>query len=721
MRPEIWGGVECTCNRVRDRWFDQIARTGHDHRLDDLDRFAALGIRTLRFPLLWERLAPCAPGTIDWSWADARLARLTSLGMRPIAGLVHHGSGPRYTSLLDPDFPRLLAGYARAIAERYPWIDAYTPINEPLTTARFSALYGHWYPHAASDRAFVRALINELRATVLAMRAVREVNPAAQLVQTEDAGSVDGTPALQAQIDFERHRQWLTIDLLAGRVTRDHPMWEYLRSAGATEHDLLFFHDPLPPDLVGLNYYVTSDRWLDERLDRYASTYYGGNGLVRYADVESVRAGPEGIAGHEARLIEAWNRYSLPLAITEVHLHCTREEQLRWLAESWRAANAASRRGVDVRAVTVWALLGSFDWDSLVTLDRDHYEPGVFDIRAAQPRPTALARMIRQIASGGELSHPVLTHRGWWHQSQGPAVGSDRDPAARPLMVIGARGTLGRAFERVCRMRGLAVRMLSRAELDIADRDAVERTIRAEAPWGVINAAGYVRVDDAECDRESCWRDNVSGAINLAAACRQLGMAFVTFSSDLVFDGLGGRPYTEDDRPAPRNVYGLAKAEAERLVLSLHPDALVVRTSAFFGPWDDHNFAAHVRLALASGQPFRAAADVTVSPTYVPELVHAALDLLIDGEHGVWHLANDSAVTWAAFARKVAVGASLDADLIVECRAADVFGAAPRPSYTPLASRRGRLMRALDAALADYVGALPPVPVKAGMQGCASQ
>ena len=261
MRPEIWGGVECTCNRVHDRWFDQITRTGHDHRLDDLDRFAALGIRTLRFPLLWERLAPS--GARDdrlVMGADARLARLTSLGMRPIAGLVHHGSGPRYTSLLDPDFSRLLAEYARAIAERYPWIDAYTPINEPLTTARISGLYGHWYPHAASDRAFVRALLNQLRATVLAMRAVREVNPTAQLVQTEDAGSIDGAPALQPQIDFERHRQWLTIDLLAGRVTRDHLMWEYLRSAGATEHDLLFFHDPLPPDVVGLNYYVTSDR-----------------------------------------------------------------------------------------------------------------------------------------------------------------------------------------------------------------------------------------------------------------------------------------------------------------------------------------------------------------------------------------------------------------------------------------------------------------------------
>ena len=125
-----------------------------------------------------------------------RLRELCALGMSPIAGLVHHGSGPVYSTLLDRDFPDQLAVYARRVAERYPWIDAYTPINEPLTTARFSALYGHWYPHAKCDRTFVKALLHQCRATVLAMRAVRQVNPAAQLVQTDDAGKTFSTRAL---------------------------------------------------------------------------------------------------------------------------------------------------------------------------------------------------------------------------------------------------------------------------------------------------------------------------------------------------------------------------------------------------------------------------------------------------------------------------------------------------------------------------------------------
>src|SRR4029079_18828737 len=92
------------------------------------------------------------------------------------------------TAVRDPSFAMRLADYARAVAERYPWVTAYTPVNEPLTTARFSGLYGLWYPHLRSDLDFLRALLTECRATVLAMRAIREVVPGARLVQTEDLG-----------------------------------------------------------------------------------------------------------------------------------------------------------------------------------------------------------------------------------------------------------------------------------------------------------------------------------------------------------------------------------------------------------------------------------------------------------------------------------------------------------------------------------------------------
>jgi dTDP-4-dehydrorhamnose reductase len=134
---------------------------------------------------------------------------------------------------------------------------------------------------------------------------------------------------------------------------------------------------------------VTSERYLDDRLDLYPLAKHGGNGRERYVDVEAVRILPEGLLGASQLLRQAWERYRLPVAITEAHLGCTREEQLRWWRDVWAAACQARAEGADVRAVTAWSAFGAFDWDSLVTRERGHYEPGSFDVRSDPPRSTA--------------------------------------------------------------------------------------------------------------------------------------------------------------------------------------------------------------------------------------------------------------------------------------------------------------------------------------------
>jgi dTDP-4-dehydrorhamnose reductase len=713
--PEFWGGVECTVNRVGDKYFDQLERCAHASRVEDLERFASLGIRTLRYPLLWERIAPEGLSKADWDWPDRRLARLQELGITPIAGLVHHGSGPRHTNLLDPSFPLLLAEYAGQVARRYPHLSWYTPINEPLTTARFSGLYGHWYPHAREPHAFVRALLHQCRGVVLAMERIREVNPDARLVQTEDLGKVFSTQLLAYQAKFENERRWLAYDLLGGRVRPDHPLWNYLRSAaGVPADELRFFSDhPCPPDIMGVNYYLTSERLLDERLTLYPPNTHGGNGRHTYADVEAVRLRPEGLAGPAELLTEAWERYRIPLAVTEVHNGCTREEQLRWLLEVWDAALAVRQAGVDLRAVTIWALLGTFDWNSLVTRSEGHYEPGAFDLRAPQPRPTALAGMARSLAKGGRPTHPVLDMPGWWRRSkrllytralEGRVLRPSRPPAdARPILIPGATGTLGSALARRCELRGLAYRLLTRAEMDIADPHSVDAALALHAGWAVINAAGYVDVDQAEHDRERCFRENTLGPTVLARACAERGIPLLTFSSDLVFDGARETPYDEDCVPRPLSVYGRSKAEAEAFVLTIHPAAMVVRTSAFFGPWDQYNFVTRCIRALRAGETWPASGDTVVSPTYVPDLVDNCLDLLIDGERGLWHLANPGAVSWADLARRVAMKLELDPAGIEECGMADLGWTARRPRHSALTSRRAWLMPPLEVALDRYI------------------
>jgi dTDP-4-dehydrorhamnose reductase len=715
--PELWGGIECTLNRVGERYFDQFRAQGHDRRPEDLDRIAALGIRTLRYPAHWERVAPLRPDQEDWSFCDARLGRIRSLGMSPIVGLLHHGSGPRWTGLLDPDFPAHAARFAARVARRYPWVEAYTPVNEPLTTARFAGLYGHWHPHGREDRIFVRALLNQCLAVAKCMRAIREANPAARLVQTEDLGKVHAPGGLGYQADFENERRWLSFDLLCGRVDRGHPLWAYLRDAGAGEAELLALADsPCAPDVLGCNHYVTSERWLDPRLERYPGLEPGGNGRQAYVDVEAVRVPEAAPAGPEGLLREAWARYGTTMAITEAHLGCTREDQLRWLREIWEAGCAARRAGADLAAVTIWSLFGSCDWDSLVTRERGHYEPGAFDVRGPSPRPTALAGFAARLAAGLAPDDPVSADPGWWRRPDrflngcrdgalpaAPAAIRDwrpsSDRASRPLLIAGAGGTLGRALARVCADRGIRCEALGRSRFDIADARSVREALDALHPWGVINAAGYVRVDEAENDPERCRRENTLGAVLTAEACADRGIRFATFSTDLVFDGLAGRPYVESDPVSPLGVYGRTKAEAERLVAERFPDALIVRTSAFFGPWDTSNFLAQFLYLFRRGSQVRAAGDAVVSPTYVPELAHAALDLILDGEKGIWHLANSGSASWAEIARAVAAQLGLGPEKVSATPTTDMGWAAPRPSISALASERASLMAPWQEAL----------------------
>jgi dTDP-4-dehydrorhamnose reductase len=147
------------------------------------------------------------------------------------------------------------------------------------------------------------------------------------------------------------------------------------------------------------------------------------------------------------------------------------------------------------------------------------------------------------------------------------------------------------------------------------------------------------------------------------------------------------------------STYGLSKSRAEQEVLARAPDSLLVRTSAFFGPWDQHNFAAMALRSLAAGRPFSAATDFIVSPTYVPDLVHATLDLLIDDERGLWHLANAGAVSWFDFARELSVRAGFRPSLVSPLRLEDSDWVASRPPYSVLASERGSLLPGIDAAL----------------------
>ena len=707
---EIWGGVECTVNRVGDTYRDQVRDTGHHDRDDDLTRLAELGVTAVRYPVLWERVCHRGVDEFDWRWSDRRLGLLRELGIRPIVGLIHHGSGPPHTSLVSDDFATGAARFAAAVVRRYPWVEEWTPVNEPLTTARFSALYGLWYPHLRDERMFWLALLNQVEAVRLAMAAIRREIPSAGLIQTEDLGRTYATAPLADQAAFDNSRRWMTWDLLFGRVVPGHALWDRLAGFGLADRLRVIADDPCPPTTLGINHYLTSDRFLDHRVGRYPPGRAGSNGREIYADVEAVRALDPPPAGFAGAMHEAWVRYRTPIALTEVHNGCSREEQVRWLRDAWTSAQEAKAKGVDVRALTSWALFGSCGWDTLLTGDGG-YEPGAFDVRGEPPRPTAIAHVLGALPRTSEVA-PGSAGPGWWRREARYAhprvarpakrdalLRSSLDPRGRPLLIVGGTGTLGRAMARACEQRGIAYRTTSRSELDLLDPLSMELALERHAPWAVVNCGGWVRVDEAEDEPNACLAVNGNGAAALARACAARDIASMTFSTDLVFDGRKRTAYVESDQPDPRNVYGRSKARMERAVLALPGRHLIVRTAAFFSPHDRANFAVHVADRLSTGQACEAAEDYFVTPTYVPDLCEGALDLVLDGEAGIWHLSNEEELSWHAFGVRIAEALALDPRLMEPVGGKHMAWKAPRPRRSALVSARGKLLPSLQSAI----------------------
>ncbi|MGV3508847.1 MAG: family 1 glycosylhydrolase [Sphingobacteriaceae bacterium] len=707
---EVWGGIECTINRVNDSYFDQLKYADHYTRQSDIELFADLGIKKLRYPVLWEKHQPTPDIEIDWTATERAFTKLNKLGIQPIAGLVHHGSGPAYAPIHSEQFATRLADFALKVAQKFPWIEYYTPINEPLTTARFCGLYGLWYPHLKSDESFVRLLINETKATILAMRAIRTVNPNAKLVQTEDLGKTYSTPALKYQAKFENKRRWLSYDLLLGKVNRKHPLWNYLKANGIEESELQFFiNNPCSPDILGFNHYLTSERFIDEDILKYPEHTRGGNHKQQYADVEAVRVDLDEETGPYALLKEAWEYFKIPMAITEVHLGCTRDEQLRWIKEIWDTSNKLKKEGINIQAITAWALLGSYGWSKLLTQPNGKYETGLFDLSNGLPRPTALTKLVKSLALGDEFSHPILEGRGWWKKDirvlyfrNNIRKISTELKTSQPLLILGRTGTLGQAFAKICELRGIHYKLLDRNALNLADPQSIETVIANERPWAIVNAAGYVRVDDAEIECNNCYIANTQGPANLANLSAKYNFKLLTFSSDLVFDGSKGKAYMESDRVDPLNIYGKSKARAEAYVRERDPSALIIRTSAFFGPWDNYNFVTNVLSSLKNQQFVKAASDVLISPTYVPDLVNTSLDLMLDDEYGIWHLANNGELSWSALATQIAKHSGFDTGLITPLPLAEFNYAAKRPIYSVLGSEKSRLMPDLKDAIERY-------------------
>lgn len=658
---ELWAAPASTVLAMGADGFDRVRRTGHHDRLDDVERLAALGARRVRFPVLWSCIA--GEGRDDWRWSDVRLGRLAELDVAAIATLLD-GCGPH-------DVVAALAAHAGAAVRRYPWLEDWTPIQAPQSTAR----------RTSDGAARLRSLVLSARAIAAAMERIRMVTPHARLVHCDGLGRVLATPALARQCALADDMRWLVLDLLCGRVDRRHPLRAPLEDAGVAASELDALVDrPCPPDVIGIEYDLASDRFLDDRIERHPAHALRTDGTLVVADVEAIRDPLVAIAGHRGVLDDAWARYGRPLAITDTHLGGAREAQLRWLWEAWCAAVDARRDGLDVRAVTISSAFG------IAHVDGARYESGAYDVRSKTPRPTAIASLARELADGRTPSHPSLSTPGFWRRDARTSVGG------RPVVIAGGTRLADRFAER-CEARNIAVVRMPRI-----DRGAA--SLPSE-PWAVVALH-----DGPAPARRS--QSEVLALLALARECEQRGVHLTTLSNDLVFDGTATRPYVESDPAAPLTVAGRLRRRLERRIQAFAPGALIVRVGPLLDPADPECPLARVLAALVDGSRVRLPDDEVVSPTFVPELVDAALDLIVDGMQGIWHATNGGALSLHELARAAARLAGVSTASLEVGASLHPWGAEVGPGMRALASERASTMSAIDTALATYVASMDP-------------
>lgn len=220
------------------------------------------------------------------------------------------------------------------------------------------------------------------------------------------------------------------------------------------------------------------------------------------------------------------------------------------------------------------------------------------------------------------------------------------------ILVTGASGQLGYDVERELERRGIEHLGTSSRELDITDREAVERLMAAYRPDAAIHCAAYTKVDLAEDEPERCWAVNADGTRNLAAACREIGAKLLYISTDYVFPGAGERSYETGDPTGPVNTYGRSKLAGELAVQSLLEKYFIVRISWVFGK-NGNNFVKTMLRLAETRTELTVVCDQIGSPTYTADLAPLLCDMVQTERYGVYHATNEGTCAWSEFAEAI--------------------------------------------------------------------
>lgn len=246
------------------------------------------------------------------------------------------------------------------------------------------------------------------------------------------------------------------------------------------------------------------------------------------------------------------------------------------------------------------------------------------------------------------------------------------------VFVTGVKGQLGFDVVNELKKRGHEAVGVDIDEMDITDKDSVNRVIQAAAPDAVIHCAAYTAVDAAEDNEELCRNVNAKGTEYIAKVCRELDIRMMYISTDYVFNGQGTRPWEPDDEREPLNVYGQTKYEGELAVEENLTKYFIVRIAWVFGV-NGKNFIKTMLNLGKTHDKLTVVADQTGSPTYTYDLARLLVDMIETEKYGRYHATNEGECTWYEFACEIFRQAGMDVN--VEPVSSDQYPAkAKRPS-----------------------------------------
>ncbi len=357
---------------------DEMEKCGHyQHWREDLQLVKDLGISFLRYGPPYYK-AHLGPGKYDWSFADETFAALKELHITPIVDLCHFGVPDWIGDFQNPDWPPLFGQYARAFAERYPWVRYFTPVNEIYIAALFSAQYGWWNERLTSDRAFVTALKHLCQANTLAMRGILDTRPEAIFIQSESSEYFHPEhPSCIERAEFLNQRRFLSLDLTYG-YPLDVTMYEYLLDNGMTRDEYHWFgnHHVKARCVMGNDYYITNEHLVHDDGTTSASGEIFGYYVITH---------------------QYFSRYRLPVMHTETNLQSA-DDAPSWLRKEWANVHRLKQDGVPLLGFTWYSLTDQVDWDTALREDKGRVNPlGLYDLdRKIRPVGDAYRNLIRR-------------------------------------------------------------------------------------------------------------------------------------------------------------------------------------------------------------------------------------------------------------------------------------------------------------------------------------